>query len=600
MQNFVIVTHYNNISKSSLLSNEELVKTEIHKKYKKATVEEVVNVNSEHKQTAVELDLDDRIFKTAPRDAFITLKDHKEDFSTNPKVRMINPTKPEVGRIAMKIVDNIVKQVRAKNATLKQAISTGEVIEWFKAIENKKNLKFINWDLDNFYASITPKILDQALDWAAEYVGITAQERKVVKQSCQSFLYFGGQPWRKKGDDNFDVGMGAYHGAQICEVVGLFLMSRLAHIKDLSAIIYRDDVLAVTRATSRQQEKMRQAIVKVFSEHGFGITIFINLKRVDFLDITLDLEKGTFKPYRKPGDRPRYVHSQSNHPPQVIKNIPAGIERRLVQNSCNEEVFLEAIPDYQAELDRCGYAYKLSYRQPMVPATQPRKRKNRSKRVTWFNPPFSLDVATNVAKEVLELVDKHFPPGHVLHSICNRSTIKVSYRSLPNIKTIIGKHNSKLLRSAATTNSRPKAVCNCQKKEDCPVPGKCNQNGVVYQATVTSATGRVETYVGLAKNFKKRYPKHKKCMLDESAEGQTALTNYYWQEKNAGKDPKISWKFLETNVPIFNPITNRCRLCLREKFNIVLKPNLASLNSRQEIFAHCRHLQFETLHAAPD
>ena len=67
---------------------EELVKTEIHKKYKKATVEEVVNVNSEHKQTAVELDLDDRIFKTAPRDAFITLKDHKEDFSTNPKVRM--------------------------------------------------------------------------------------------------------------------------------------------------------------------------------------------------------------------------------------------------------------------------------------------------------------------------------------------------------------------------------------------------------------------------------------------------------------------------------------------------------------------------------
>ena len=66
------------------------------------------------------------------------------------------------------------------------------------------------------------------------------------------------------------------------------------------------------------------------------------------------------------------------------------------------------------------------------------------------------------------------------------------------------------------------------------MPGKCNQNGVVYQATVTTATGRVETYVGLAKNFKKRYPKHKKCMLDESAEGQTALTKYYWQEKNAG------------------------------------------------------------------
>ena len=137
-------------------------------------------------------------------------------------------------------------------------------------------------------------------------------------------------------------------------------MSRLAHIKDLLPIIYRDDVLGVTRATSRQQERMRQMITKVFSEYGMSITIFINLKKVNFLDITLDLENDIYKPYRKPGDRPLYVHSQSNHPPQVIKNIPAGIERRLIQNSCNEKVFLEAIPDYQAELNSCGYSYQLS------------------------------------------------------------------------------------------------------------------------------------------------------------------------------------------------------------------------------------------------
>ena len=59
--------------------------------------------------------------------------------------------------------------------------------------------------------------------------------------------------------------MGAYHGTQICELIGLFMMLKLAHIKDLSLIIYRDDVLGVTRATSRQQEKMRQIIVRKFS-----------------------------------------------------------------------------------------------------------------------------------------------------------------------------------------------------------------------------------------------------------------------------------------------------------------------------------------------
>ena len=132
------------------------------------------------------------------------------------------------------------------------------------------------------------------------------------------------------------------------------------------------------------------------------------------------------------------------------------------------------------------------------------------------------------------------------------------------------------------------------------MPGLCNQDGAIYQATVSSAGGRVETYVGLAKNFKKRYPKHKKNLLDESAPGGTSLSNYFWKETNQGRDPKVTWKFLERNVPIFNPIANKCRLCLREQFNIVLRPSEATLNSRQEIFAHCRHLQAELISVAPD
>ena len=96
--------------------------------------------------------------------------------------------------------------------------------------------------------------------------------------------------------DIFDVGVGAYHGSQVCELVGLFMMSRLKHIKDLGLVIYRDDVLGVTRATSRQQEKMRQKIAQIFGEHGLSITIFINLKTVNFLDVTLDLVKNEYKP----------------------------------------------------------------------------------------------------------------------------------------------------------------------------------------------------------------------------------------------------------------------------------------------------------------
>ena len=153
---------------------------------------------------------------------------------------------------------------------------------------------------------------------------------------------------------------------------------------------------------------MRQETVKVFSEHGLSITIFINLKKVNFLDITMDLENEIYKPYRKPGDRPRYVHTQSNHPPQILKNIPAGIEKRLVMNSCNEEVFLEAVTDYQNELERCGYSYKMAYNPPaQPPATTARRRGGR--RVTWFNPPYSLDVATNMAREFFRIGRQTLP-----------------------------------------------------------------------------------------------------------------------------------------------------------------------------------------------
>ena len=72
------------------------------------------------------------------------------------------------------------------------------------------------------------------------------------------------------------------------------------------------------------------------------------------MGITLDLETGLFQPYRKPGDKPLYVSAHSNHPPQILKNLPKGIEKRLSDNSANQELFETFVPPIQAELNRCG------------------------------------------------------------------------------------------------------------------------------------------------------------------------------------------------------------------------------------------------------
>ena len=66
------------------------------------------------------------------------------------------------------------------------------------------------------------------------------------------------------------------------------------------------------------------------------ITIETNKKIVDYLDVTPNLATGTFQPYRKPNSTPLYVDVRSCHPPQVLRQIPIGINKRLQRISCNE------------------------------------------------------------------------------------------------------------------------------------------------------------------------------------------------------------------------------------------------------------------------
>ena len=44
------------------------------------------------------------------------------------------------------------------------------------------------------------------------------------------------------------------------------------------------------------------------------ITIEFGLKTVNYLDITLDLNTSSYKPFRKPNDTPCYIDKNSNHP----------------------------------------------------------------------------------------------------------------------------------------------------------------------------------------------------------------------------------------------------------------------------------------------
>ena len=59
--------------------------------------------------------------------------------------------------------------------------------------------------------------------------------------------------------------------------------------------------------------------------------------------------------------------------------------------------------------------------------------------------PFNINLATNVAKIFLSLIDKHFPKNNKLSEIFIKNTIKVSYSCLPNVKQTISRNNKRLL-----------------------------------------------------------------------------------------------------------------------------------------------------------
>ena len=108
------------------------------------------------------------------------MKDHKEDFCTNPTCRLINPAKSELGKISKNILEEINTKLTS-TLGLNQWKSTKSVIEWFSNIESKKNSAFIQLDIKDFYPSITEKILDNAIELAKEYTTISDDNIRIIK-----------------------------------------------------------------------------------------------------------------------------------------------------------------------------------------------------------------------------------------------------------------------------------------------------------------------------------------------------------------------------------------------------------------------------------
>ena len=402
--------------------------------------------------------------------------------------------------------------------------------------------------------------------------------------SGKTLLFLEQEPWTKKvGDQDFDVPMGCYEGAEVCQLVGSYILNKLENLLNKEDVaLYRYDGLGVLRNMSRpQKEQVRKNIIKVFKDCDLSITIKIGLHIVDFLDVQLNRKTNTHKPYRKPNNDPIYINCNSNHPSNVLKELPQSNEKGISDLSSNEN-----IPTYDKALKSSGFNTKLTYQNKQSDnENEQQEKRKRKRKIIWFNPTYAMNVKTNIGKEFFKLLNKHFPRNSELNKLFNKNTVKLSYSCTKNMDAIITAHNNRVMH----TNNEI-YFCNCRQQRECPLQNKCLTPSLVYKAIVTNnVDDEKKFYIGLTEtDFKQRFNNHTKSFRHRKYSKETELSKYVWNLKDQEKSPIVTWSIIKRVKA--KATANYCKLCLTERHYIIKSlDNNQLLNVKSELVSKCRH-----------
>ena len=145
---------------------------------------------------------------------------------------------------------------------------------------------------------------------------------KIIINARNTLLFYHKERWMaKNGEEDFYVPMGCHDGAEICELVGTFILNEIGPImqEENNVGLYRDDGLGIFRNLSRTNiDRKKKEIIKIFKNFGLSIAVTTNATSGNYLDVNFDLTTEIYKPYRKPNDEPVYINNHSNYPPNIV------------------------------------------------------------------------------------------------------------------------------------------------------------------------------------------------------------------------------------------------------------------------------------------
>ena len=133
---FVFADKTRNVYETPADNYNKILNDNVTKTYKVVDNDILEDIICDLRDLANDLSIGNRIETMATKEAFVTIKDHKDNFEVNPTYRLINPAKSDLGKISKTILDDINSQIR-NNIGVQQWKNSLSVIDWFKNIKNK-------------------------------------------------------------------------------------------------------------------------------------------------------------------------------------------------------------------------------------------------------------------------------------------------------------------------------------------------------------------------------------------------------------------------------------------------------------------------------
>merc|ERR1712115_703388 len=146
-------------------------------------------------------------------------------------------SKSQMGKVSKVKLQSLNAQVR-RATNYNQWRQTRDATRWFEGLPEPgrgKIFYFFQFDFKSFYGSIKETLFKKALQWATGLDGVVADDNlKLHLNAAKSFAYYGTKLYRARQDannnphpTNFNITMGSFDGAEVCELVGLYLLHKL-------------------------------------------------------------------------------------------------------------------------------------------------------------------------------------------------------------------------------------------------------------------------------------------------------------------------------------------------------------------------------------